>query len=364
MTILHYIPSLDRSSGGTAAYLQLLAKELGKLAELHIATHPSAHPVDVVNARVHVISPSLLGGMRREWRKLLDEVRPDAVHVNCCWMPQCVLAQRLAQQMGYKVVLTPHGMLEPWIVARHYWTRKVPALWLYQGRALRRVDCLHATAESEKKNLLRLGYNDRVAVIPNGIEVEGIGLKESWRPTKKILFLSRVHVKKGADLLIEAVAALEDRMRDYEVLIAGEGERAYVDKLKRLAVRLGISQQVRFLGGVYGDEKWRLLREADVLALPTHSENFGIVIAEALACGTPVITTRGTPWRDLLGWDCGWWVKRDVEHLVDALDDFRLLPEAELERMGRNARRLVGQKYSSRLIAQKMLALYREVTSK
>ena len=364
MIILHYIPSLDRSSGGTAAYLQLLAKELGRLTDLHIVTHPSDNPVDVENARVHNISPSLSGGMRREWRTLLDEVRPDVVHINCCWMPQCAFAQYLAQQKGYKVVLTPHGMLEPWIMARHYWTRKVPALWLYQKQAVKRADCLHATAESEKENLLRLGYNDRVAVVPNGIEVEGIGLKESWRLTKKILFLSRIHVKKGVDLLIEAVAALGDRMRDYEVLIAGEGERAYVDELKRLTVRLGIDRQVHFLGGVYGDEKWRLLREADVFVLPTHSENFGIVIAEALACGTPVITTQGAPWQDLQAWDCGWWIERDVEHLADALEDFRLLSEAELERRGRNARRLVEQKYSSKLMAQKMLELYREVASK
>ena len=179
MTILHYIPSLDRTFGGTAAYMRLLAAELGKRADLHIATHPSDHPVPIVNAAVHDISSSMLGRMKREWLGLLDRIKPDLVHVNGCWLPSCALVQRWAQQAGSRVVLTPHGMLEPWIMARHYWTRKVPAWWLYQKRAIMQADCLHATAESEKENLLKLGCNSKVVVIANGIDVENIDLKKS-----------------------------------------------------------------------------------------------------------------------------------------------------------------------------------------
>lgn len=358
MTILHYIPSLDRSSGGTAAYLQLLATELGKMADLHIATHPSENPVLIIHADVHDISPSIFGSMQRDWRNLLDVLRPDIVHINCCWMPQCALAQRVAQQAGYKVVLTPHGMLEPWIIARHYWTRKVPALWLYQRKAVKKADYLHATAESEKNNLLKLGYNSKIAVIPNGIEVENISMKKSWKRTGKILFLSRIHVKKGLDFLIEAVAALKDRMQGYEVWIAGEGEQSYIEELKRLAGHLGIKRQVRFLGGVYGDRKWQILREADLFVLPTHSENFGIVVAEALACGTPVITTQGTPWQELESWHCGWWTKVGTTPMAQALAAFLPKSDSELETMGRNGRRLVEEKYSSRKMAEEMLKLY------
>ena len=94
MTILHYIPSLDRTFGGTAAYMRLLAAELGKRADLHIATHPSDHPVPIVNAAVHDISSSMLGRMKREWLGLLDRIKPDLVHVNGCWLPSCALVQR------------------------------------------------------------------------------------------------------------------------------------------------------------------------------------------------------------------------------------------------------------------------------
>jgi hypothetical protein len=110
----------------------------------------------------------------------LAQLRPDVVHCNCCWTPLSALTALWAKQQGYPVVYSPHGMLEPWILRRHYWTKKVPALWLYQRRALQRVDCLHATADSERRNLLRLGYNPRVAVIPNCVDVSHIPLKTSW----------------------------------------------------------------------------------------------------------------------------------------------------------------------------------------
>ena len=210
MKVIHYIPSLDRSSGGTTAYMQLLTKELTRLVELYVVSHASENPVVIDNCTVYFI-PEFRNfmGMKRQWRILLTQLQPDVVHVNCCWMPACAFIQKWAQALGYKVVLTPHGMLEPWIMARHYWTRKLPALWFYQKAAVMKADVLHATAESEKENLLKLGYNNRIKIIANGIDVENIEMKSSWKRNKEILFLSRVHVKKGVNFLLEAVAIKE-----------------------------------------------------------------------------------------------------------------------------------------------------------
>jgi len=364
MKILHYIPSLDRSSGGTTAYMQLLAKELGKLVELHIATHPSENPVEIENSRTYDIADfKHLMQMKRDWNMLLRTIRPDIVHINCCWMPGCAFTQKWAQQLGYKVVLTPHGMLEPWIMARHYWTKKVPALLLYQKTAVKNADCLHATALSEKENLLKLGYNKRIEVIPNGIDVDNVIMKTSWERKKNVLFLSRIHVKKGINFLIEAIAALKDEMQDYRVIIAGEGDMGYINDLKVLAARLAIADNIQFIGGVYGSKKWQLYRDADLFVLPTHSENFGIVVAEALACGTPVITTKGTPWQELETFHCGWWTEVGKESTKEALRSFLSLAENELEFMGRNGRRLVEEKYSSRKMAENMIKLYTAVQS-
>lgn len=361
MKVLHYIPSIDQTAGGTTTYMQLLASELGKLCKLHIATHRSNTPIEMMNCQVHYIGRSILWRMKKEWVMLLNNLQPDIVHINCCWMPQCAFVQKWAQDLGYKVVLTPHGMLEPWIIQRNYWWKKLPALWLYQKKAVQRADYLHATATSEKENLLKLGYNPRIAVIANGIEVEKIAMKESWERNREILFLSRIHVKKGIELLLEAVAQLKEELKDYQVLIAGEGDETYIKTLKAKAQALNISEQIQLIGGVYGAGKWERFQKADLFVLPSYSENFGIVVAEALACGTPVLTTKGTPWQELETQECGWWIELSVSELVKALKAFIDTPEGTLETMGRNGRKLVESKYSINHIAVSMSNLYSQL---
>lgn len=363
MKVLHFIPSIDRTSGGTSTYFQQLAKELGKLVELHVATYWSSQPVTLEHTKIHFLTHSYLNlrGLHWEWNSLLQQVHPDVVHVNCCWMPACALVQRWSQEQGYPVALTPHGMLEPWILHRHYLTKKLPALWLYQGKAIRSVDSIHATAESEKANLLKLGYNQKVTVIPNGIDVEEITMKSDWTRKKTILFLSRIHVKKGIELLLSAFSGIKEKLPEYSLIVAGEGEPEYIIHLKELANRLGVASQVEFIGGIYEESKWKLYRNADVFVLPTFSENFGLVVAESLASGTPVITTTGTPWQELETSHCGWWVTPDVNALKKGLVSFLHTSERELEQMGRNGRKLIETHYSSSIMAKKMFKLYSEI---
>ena len=332
MKIIHYIPSIDRMAGGISTYMQVLAKPLGTMAEVHIMTHVSENPLPMENCKVHDIPRyrPFSGVWKKAVVDLLDSVRPDIVHVNCCWTPDCAMIQRLAQKRGYKVVLTPHGMLEPWIIKRHYWTRKVPALWLYQKAAVQRADCVQATAESERDNLLKLGYNSNIKVVRLGIDAESIEMKRSWKKSRQILFLSRVHVKKGINFLVEAADVLRNELQGYKILVAGEGEADYVEDMKRMICDRGLQDIVQLIGGVYGDEKWRLFQTSDFFVLPTHSENFGLAIAESLASGTPVITTVGTPWSDLNSSEAGAWIEIGTEPLVETLRRFLGLSEDEL----------------------------------
>lgn len=361
MKIIHYIPSIDRMAGGISTYMQVLAKPLGTMAEVHIMTHVSENPLPMENCKVHDIPRyrPFSGVWKKAVVDLLDSVRPDIVHVNCCWTPDCAMIQRLAQKRGYKVVLTPHGMLEPWIIKRHYWTRKVPALWLYQKAAVQRADCVQATAESERDNLLKLGYNSNIKVVRLGIDAESIEMKRSWKKSRQILFLSRVHVKKGINFLIEAADVLRNELQGYKILVAGEGDADYVEAMKRMICDRGLQDIVQLIGGVYGDEKWRLFQTSDFFVLPTHSENFGLAIAESLASGTPVITTVGTPWSDLNSSEAGAWIEIGTEPLVETLRRFLSLSEDELETMGRNGRKLIETKYSAHVMAEQMMEVYK-----
>ena len=358
MKVLHYIPSLAISTGGVAAYISVLSAELGKLVELHIVTsYEGGKEVETPNAVVHRIRTGLLCYFSA--KMILSELRPDVVHINGCWQPQLAFFQWAAQGLRIPVVLSPHGMLEPWIVKRHFWTRKWPAIQLYQRGLVKRADYLHATADAEKENLLRLGWNSRIAVIPNAVNIVDLPLKNNWSPKRRIVFMSRLHVKKGIELLLEALSHLKPDLDGYEVIIAGEGEPDYVETLKKAAISLGLSEVVIFVGGVYGAEKVSLLQSADFFVLPTYSENFGIVVAEALACGTPVITTHGTPWKELEDFACGWYVQVGLGALEKHLQKAISAPEEDLKIMGLHGRKLVENKFTVQAVAQKFLGIYK-----
>lgn len=359
MKVIHFVTAIDRSLGGVSIYIQLLAKELGKHVDLVIVTRPTPNPLPIENARI-IYLPLPLKEINRfasQWKKVLDEEKPDTVHINGIWMIQTWLIQREALKRDIKTYITPHGMLEPWIVNRHPWKKKL-TLMLFQKKALKQAVALIATAESERENIVRLNYNNNVSVIPNSIDIESIAIKADWSIKKKILFLSRVHTKKGIELLLETVYQLKEELKGYEIIIAGEGEENYIRSLKQINKEKGCFGMVKFIGGVYGEEKWKLFREADCFVLPTHSENFGYVIAEALASGTPVITTKGAPWEEMNTYHCGYWIDRTCETLKSALSELIKKDQTELKEMGMNGRRLIQEKYSSEIVANKLIELY------
>ncbi len=374
MRVLQFIPSLDAHDGGTTTYLQQLTPALGNLCELHVCclfpkVGDPSKIAQLENAAIHFIPLPLsqICQMKKAWLQLLDELNPDVLHVNCCWMPQCALVQRWfvewKERTGSKAksLLTPHGMLEPWIIRRNYWTRKWPAIHLYQKRAVRTTDVIMATAVEEKEHLLELGWNKTVEMIPNGIDVLHIAMKKEWKQPFNFLFMSRVHPKKGIDILVDAVAQGMTRKSLPENIvfrIAGEGEPDYVAMLKEKIQGAGVANRIHLIGPVYGDGKWRLLRQADVLVLPSHSENFGLVVAEALSSGTPVITTHSTPWSSLQETGSGWWTEATPEGILAALEEAVSLTSGQIRQMGENGRRLVEERFGVELQAQRIFEVY------
>ena len=363
MKVLHYIPSLAIKTGGVASYLSVLSEELGKLVELHIATnYECEQEVKTPNATIHRVPSGVTCYFSA--KRLLSELRPDIVHINGCWLPQLVFFQWAAQSLQIPVVLSTHGMLDPWILKRHYWTKKWPAIHLYQRALVKRADLIHTTSEMEKRNLCFLGWNPRICFIPNAVNIDHLSIKGSWNLRRRIVYIGRLHVQKGIELLLEALSLLKRDLVDYEVIIAGEGEPDYLQTLKTKSNSLGLNGLVKFAGGVYGEEKVHLLQSADFSVLPTYSECFGIVVAEALACGTPVITTHGTPWKELEDYACGWYIPVGVNALKKTLREAISVTEETIERMGRNGRTLIEERFATSIVAGKFVEQYKAAMCK
>lgn len=198
MKVIHFVTAIDRSLGGVSIYIQLLAKELGKHVDLVIVTCPTPNPLPIENARM-IYLPLPLKEINRfasQWKEVLNKEKPDIVHINGIWMIQTWIIQREALKRNIKTYITPHGMLEPWIINRHPWKKKL-ALMLFQKKALKQAVALVATAESERENILKLNYNNNVTVIPNGIDIESITIKTDWSIKKKSSFYQGYIPKKA-----------------------------------------------------------------------------------------------------------------------------------------------------------------------
>ena len=359
MKVVHFVTAIDRSLGGVSMYMQLLTKELGKLVDLTVVTWPTKNPLHLENCKVVFIPLYLSQSHKylRQWRNLLDGLKPDIVHINGIWMYQTWQFQREAIKRQIPTFITPHGMLEPWILHRNYHKKRL-AMLLYQRKSLQKARKLIATAESEKQNILRLGINNNIAMISNGIDISTIAMKTDWSVKKRILYLSRLHQKKGVELLLDALNRLHCNLDGHKVTIAGDGEPEYIASLKARVAELGLENIVEFTGAVYGDKKWELFRQSDFFVLPTYGENFGYVVAESLACGTPVITTKGTPWEELETAHCGLWIERTQTELSAAIEKLASLDCDGLRQLGTNGRHLVETKYSSAQVAKSLYKLY------
>ena len=364
MKVLQFFPSINIYDGGTTTYIKELAPALGELVELHVcALGRKEDCVPLENATIHTIELSLkhICRMKKQWMAVLEEVKPDIVHINCCWMPQCALVQYWTREYkfqvpGFKfqVFLTPHGMLEPWIIRRNYWTKKVPAIILYQKWAVKNADVVVATAEEEKRHIEELGWNKNIEMLPNGINSAAIKMKTQWKDAKDLLFMSRLHPKKGLEMLIEAMKSVQS----LTLKIAGDGEPEYVESLKNLVKENHLEDRIAFTGPIYGERKWEMIREADVVVLPSYSENFGLIVAEALASGTPVLTTTGTPWGTLKEYECGWWVDPNVQEISNVLKTIEGTGANVLKTMGTNGKLLVDEKYDVKALANSLFVAY------
>ena len=371
MTICHIAASIEKSDGGPPRSITHLLSELGTSYEqdqflLH--TYQSKNPIikkfDAQNVDLRFYHMNLI----RKFIGLdadLKDIRPTILHGQGIWDPPIHQMAKIARSMGIPYIITPRGMLEPWSLKQKENKKKV-ALWIYQMKDLKQAVCLHATANMEAESIRRLGINKPIAIIPNGIPLDDFPeYRQNPKNAKKILFLSRLHKKKGIEFLIEAWSRINpSRKSGWTVEIVGNGSQSYIDHLQNYCLNLGVHESLNISPPLYGPEKLKMYQEASFFVLPTFSENYGVVVAEALACGTPVITTKGAPWEDLIRCNCGLWIDIGTAPLIDALERMLSFTPEKLQEMGNNGRKLIEEKYSMASVANQMHSLYSWIAGK
>jgi len=329
--LIHTTASLKSNAGGPSRTITSLCEELAKLGtSIEIVTQnfgPSSDDnilpkTDSVHTTfVPAFSfPKLRLVYSPTYASTLDsrcQQRPvQLIHDHGLWLPTNHATATVSRKLGIPLIINPHGMLEPWSLQYRAWKKRL-AWKLYQHRDLQTARVFCATSEQEAESIRQVGLRQPIA-IPNGIHLPPWCPRPLPQGTERIaLFLSRIHPKKG---LLELVKAWQiARPQGWRVIIAGPDEDGHQKQVETAIQQAGLQSIFQFVGSVTGEAKFNLYRSADLFILPTFTENFGVVIAEALACGIPVITTKGTPWESLVKQQCGWWVNIGVEPLATAI---------------------------------------------
>jgi len=294
--------------------------------------------------------------------RTLTNLNPDIVDVNGLWSYSSLVNLMYHYRSNTPYVVTPRGMLDPWALEQSR-GKKLIAQIIYENQHLTKASVIRATADMEAEHFREYGLRQPIAVIPNGIHTPQL-LKQSKRSKtqkKRLLFLSRIHPKKGLNYLIERWQSLENVFPDWELVVAGIDEDGYITKMRALADSLGLSNII-WQGAVFGDEKSELYRSANLFVLPTHAENFGLVVAEALAHGVPVVTTQNAPWSGLIEHDCGWWIKLNELELENCLTSAMSLSVTDLSMMGRRGHAWMEREFSHSSVITKMQDLYKWIS--
>jgi glycosyltransferase involved in cell wall biosynthesis len=284
----------------------------------------------------------------------------DIVHIHGIWDWHSVAAGTLASHAGVPYVVSAHGMLDPWAVRNKRWKK-----WLYarliERRNLNRAACLCALTDSEVTDYRAFGLRPPAAIIPNGIELQEASPNAFYaqypelRDRTLVLYLGRIHYKKGVDLLCRAWARLHAGFPDARLVVAGPDSDHTRPRLKRIA------PSAVFTGMLDARLKWSALSAASLFVLPSHSEGFSVAVLEAMAAALPVVITRQCHFPEVESHGCGAVIEPNEDDLETALRSLLAASAEERRQIGRRGKSLVEQRYSWNVIGTKAADLFDSV---
>lgn len=365
MRIVQVITGLQKAAG-TTTFVENVVRELKSLG----------HEVEIVTNYEALAQRSRL---------------PDIVHIHGLWSPLLHKASVWARKNNIAVVWSTHGMTAPWSL-KHKWWKKCLPWYLYQKRDLKQAALIHSTTELEREWNNKIGFTRQVVVplgthLPKANEVESWKLKVESEGEKEsvLLYVGRVYPVKALDNLIRAFAQavgsrleVGDERWNWKLRIVGPDQAGYMAELMQLCEKLGLSYtdqdgnfhrstsnlqsstcpQVEFVGPKYDEDLSVEYDKCGVLALVSHTENFGATVIDAMAHGRAALTSTKTPWKIVADRGCGWWVDNGVESLARTIERIMNLTEDELRAMGEQGRKLVEEEYQWPVVAKRMAQGY------
>lgn len=368
LSVLLLTSKLSPAAGGLAVSVPGLAYTIDPLPNINMHVMGTLDPSNLQSAkdwgpRVSAFATKgpKAGQYSPELMPAIAALAPDLIDVQGLWSYSSLACLRHARKTDTPYIITPRGMLDPWARRNSAWKKRI-AGFAFEYAHLKGAHLLRATAEMEAQHIRDMGLTNPIAIVPNGIDLPELAPRTE-NVSRSILFLSRIHPKKGVDYLLKAWSVLHSNFPDWQIVIAGIDENNHSLDLKKLVRKLKLPR-VHFVGEVHGYAKQKLYRDADLFVLPTHAENFGLVVAEALAQETPVITTTNAPWSGLNEHECGWWIDLDLNQLVLTLDNALSKSKADLSVMGRRGRCWVSDEFSMHNVADKMWKVYMWVAGK
>ena len=382
MRILHVIDSLNPAEGGPATVIARLAAAQAALGHMvTVFSHLAANEQEVVNKNIGTIPgiervklEFVRGVTGWDWvrvttaRPALRRQVGDAsiVHLHGVWAPLLHVASQFAREMGVPYVVRPAGMLDPWSL-RQRWLKKRTAMWLGGYRKMfNGCAFMHTLNVDEKRLIGKLRLRCALEVIPNGIfeeEVANLPAPGTFRAAHRelkdapyILFLSRLHYKKGLDHLAESFTLAAKERPDLHLVVAGPDGGARGDFLARVQ-RAGVAERAHVVGPLYGRDKLAALVDATVFCLPSRQEGFSLAITEALACGLPAVVSEDCHFPEVQEAGAGRVVALEPRGLARALLEV-VGDEGLRAQMGRNGARLVHERFTWPRIAQQTIEAY------
>lgn len=302
-------------------------------------------------------------------RKELARSGADLVHQHGLWQDDQWASLQWEKKRGNPVVISPHGMLDPWAVRNSAWKKKLVGK-LFADESLKKASCIHALCQSEADSIRAYGLKNPIAIIPNGIVLPDLMTNQAPPVSgvkRKLLFLGRIHPKKGLKELLQAWAKAKSlkphNFSDWQLLIVGWDDGGYENGLRTLGKELGIEASVEFIGSKFGAEKEALLREVDAFILPSFSEGLPMSVLEAWSFGVPVVMTEFCNLPEGFVAEAALKIVPDVESIARGLCQLTEMEPSELALMGQSGRSLVEKKFTWEKIAQNMKTVYEQCIS-